>query len=352
MNKAKLRWGIVGPGEIAKTFAAALRKSDTGMLTAVGTRNPARASLAEDFAGARIVDGYENLLNSTDVDVVYIATPHVNHVEWAIKGLRAGKHVLVEKPVAMTQAGAKRVYEEAKKANRFAGEAFMYRPHPQTRKLMELVRDGAIGTPRIIRSNFGFNAGRILSGHRLFEPSLAGGAILDLGGYPASIVRLLAGAAESLPFLDPELVSGAAHIEGDVDLWSSATLKFSNGIIGELSCSMMAQLDNTLFVFGSAGTIAVRDFWYASGRNGGVGTITLTQADMVSNIEVRDERWLYTFEIDDVARSIHAGNLEFNAPGMSWEDSLGNMGVLDAWRRTAGLHYEIEQDELGNFQEH
>lgn len=349
MTKTKLRWGIIGPGGIAKTFAAAIPKSQTGRLVAIGSRNPDRPGLAEDFAGTRIERGYDKLLACPDVDVVYIATPHVNHVEWAIKSLRAGKHVLVEKPIAMTRAGASRVYDEARKTGRFAGEAFMYRPHPQTHKLIELVRDGAIGTPRIIRSTFGFNAGDVLHGHRLFEPHLAGGAILDLGGYPASIVRLLAGAAERQPFLDPVSVSGAAYIEGGVDLWSSATLKFANGVIGELSCAMLAQQDNMLFVFGSGGTIAVTDFWYASGKTGGVGKITLTQGDKISSVEVKEDRWLYTFEIDDVAHAIDAGRLQFEAPGMSWDDSLGNMGVLDAWRQAVGQHYDFESNELSSF---
>jgi predicted dehydrogenase len=350
MSIAKLRWGIIGPGGIARTFAEALARSETGVLVAIGTRNADKPGLADDFAGADIVQGYDALLAREDLDCVYIATPHSNHVEWAVKSLRAGKHVLVEKPIAMTAAGARRIYEEAQKHRLFAGEAFMYRPHPMTRKVLELLRGGVIGTPRIIRSNFGFDPGRILHGHRLFELDLAGGAILDLGGYPASMVRLLAGATENAPFLDPSTVVGVAHIGGTgVDFWSSALLKFDNGVVGELSCSMQVKQDNTLFVYGSDGIMTVKDFWFATGRTGGTGVIRVIKDDKVTDHDVREDRWLYTFEIEEVAVSIRGNRLEFEAPGMSWNDSIGNMVVLDSWRQSAGMHYPNEQDELSDF---
>ncbi|ODT67044.1 MAG: hypothetical protein ABS75_26080 [Pelagibacterium sp. SCN 63-23] len=351
MSKTTLRWGIIGPGGIAKTFSAALQKSATSTLIAIGSRNPGKASLAENFAGVQVVHGYEALLSRADIDVIYIATPHLNHVEWAVKTLQAGKHVLVEKPIALTAAGARRIYDEARRLNLFAGEAFMYRPHPLTQRLVELVRDGAIGAPRIIRATIGFNAREILPGHRLFDKSLAGGAILDLGGYPASIIRLIAGASEGKPFLDPEEVSGVAHIgETGVDLWASGIVRFAGGILGEMSISMLADQDNALQVFGSAGRIKLVNFWSASGKEGGVGRIELTVGDHISIHEVREDRWLYTFEIDALADAIAAGRLEFDTPGMGWADSLGNMSVLDKWRQSVGLSYfEAEQAEQQAF---
>ncbi|MGV3574911.1 MAG: hypothetical protein ACO1O4_07220 [Devosia sp.] len=113
--------------------------------------------------------------------------------------------------------------------------------------------------------------------------------------------------------------------------------------------SMLAQQDKTLRVYGSTGTLSVKDFWFASRKTGGVGTIDLIQGDKTSQIEVREDRWLYTFEIDDVARSLAAGRLEFEAPGMSWGASLGNMGVFDAWREGAGLTYAVESNERADF---
>ena len=157
---------------------------------------PGKAGLAESFAGARIVDGYAALLKDAEVDAVYIATPHPGHAEWAIKAAEAGKHVLVEKPIGLTAFEADAMIHAARKAGTFLGEAFMYRLHPQTPKLVELVKSGAIGEVRMIKSSFGFAMPRFMPEHRLYANDLAGGGILDVGGYPVSMARLIAGATE------------------------------------------------------------------------------------------------------------------------------------------------------------
>ena len=271
-----IRWGIIGPGTIARTFADGIAHSRTGKLAAIATRNPDKPGLADNFPGARIVNGYEALLKDSEIDAVYISTPHTGHAQWAIKAIRAGKHVLVEKPIALSAYDADVIYHEAKKAGVFAGEAFMYRVHPQTAKIVELVKSGVIGTVRIIRSSFGFNMGGFKPEHRLFANEAAGGGILDVGGYPVSMARLIAGAAEGKPFLEPEKVAGVAHLgQSGVDEWASAVLKFPNGIIAEVSCSIMANQDNTLRIIGSDGRIEVKDFWFASGHKGGVGKIEI-----------------------------------------------------------------------------
>ena len=253
---APIRWGIIGPGTIAKTFADGVAHSRGGKLVAIASRNPDKPGLGDNFPGARIVNGYEALLADKDVDAIYIATPHTGHAEWAIKAIRAGKHVLVEKPIALSAYDAEAIYYEARKAGVFAGEAFMYRVHPQTAKLIELVKSGVIGDIRIIRSSFGFNMGSVRPEHRLFANETAGGGILDVGGYPVSMARLIAGAADGKPFLDPDKVSGVAHLgQTGVDEWASAVLKFPNNIIAEVSCSIMANQDNTLRIIGSEGRI-------------------------------------------------------------------------------------------------
>lgn len=177
-----IRWGIIGPGTIARTFADGIAHSRTGRLEAIATRNPDKPGLAEAFAGARIIHGYDALLADPDIDAVYIATPHTGHAEWAIKAIRAGKNVLVEKPIALSAYDADAIFHEAKKAGVFAGEAYMYRLHPQTAKLLELVKARTVGDIRIIRSSFGFNMGSFRAGHRLFANETAGGGILDVGG--------------------------------------------------------------------------------------------------------------------------------------------------------------------------
>ncbi|MBW9079461.1 oxidoreductase [Agrobacterium pusense] len=339
-----IRWGIIGPGTIARTFADGIAHSRTGRLEAIATRNPDKPGLAEAFAGARIVKGYDALLADPDIDAVYIATPHTGHAEWAIKAIRAGKTVLVEKPIAISAYDADAIFHEAKKAGVFAGEAYMYRLHPQTAKLLELVKARAVGDIRIIRSSFGFNMGSFRADHRLFANETAGGGILDVGGYPVSMVRMIAGAVDGKPFAEPEKVAGAAHLgQSGVDEWASAVLKFPNGIVAEVSCSIMAAQDNVLRIIGSEGRIEVRDFWFAAGHKGGTGRIDIIRGDKVETIELPEDRWLYSFEVDAAGEAIRQGKKEFDAPGMAWADSLGNLRVMDQWRASVGLEYSVEK---------
>ncbi len=338
-----IRWGIIGPGTIAKTFAEGVAHSTTGKLVAIATRNPDRPGLSDGFPGARIVNGYDALLSDAEIDAVYIATPHTGHAEWAIKAIRAGKHVLVEKPIALSAYDADAIFHEAKKAGVFAGEAYMYRLHPQTAKIVELVKSGAIGEVRIIRSSFGFSMGSFRADHRLFANESAGGGILDVGGYPVSMARLIAGAVSGQPFLEPTKVSGVAHLgQSGVDEWASAVLKFPNEIIAEVSCSIMANQDNVLRIIGSEGRIEVQDFWFASGHKGGIGKIDVIKGKDRQTIEVAEDRYLYSFEVDAAGEAIRNQSQEFAYPGMSWADTLGNLRVMDQWRASVGLEYGLE----------
>ncbi|MBB2973270.1 aldo/keto reductase [Mesorhizobium sp. RMAD-H1] len=342
---APIRWGIIGPGTIARTFAEGIAHSRTGRLEAIATRNPEKPGLADGFPGARIIAGYEALLDDPDIDAVYIATPHTGHAEWAIKAARAGKHFLVEKPIGLSSYEAEAIFHEAAKAGVFAGEAFMYRLHPQTAKLIHLVESGVIGEVRLIRSSFGFTMGSVRPEHRLFSNETAGGGILDVGCYPVSMVRLIAGAIEGKAFAEPEKVFGVGHIgTTGVDEWASAVLKFPGGMIAEVSCSIMAKQDNTLRIIGSKGRIEVADFWYAAGQKGGIGKIDIIRPDgVVETIEVHEDGWLYAFEVDAAGQAIRVGRQEFTSPGMTWADSTGNLKVLDKWRASIGLEYSVEK---------
>jgi len=148
-----MRWGILGSGSIAATFAGELAAHDAGRLALVGSRSPDRARDLAWTAGRTAT--YEEVVEAPDVDAVYVALPHPMHAEWTVRAARAGKHVLCEKPLAMNRAEAERVAREADRAGVVVLEAFMYRCHPQTRRLAELVRDGAVGEVRLVRASFG-----------------------------------------------------------------------------------------------------------------------------------------------------------------------------------------------------
>ncbi|AMX96732.1 oxidoreductase [Mesorhizobium sp. M7A.F.Ca.US.014.04.1.1] len=343
-----IRWGILGPGSIAQSFAGGVAASDTGKLVAIGARNPAKPGLAERFPGARILDGYDALLADPDIDAVYISIPHPGHAQWAIKAAEAGKHVLCEKPLALTAFEADAMMHAARKAGTFLGEAFMYRLHPQTKKLVELIRSGVIGEIRMIKSSFGFAMPGFMPQHRLYANDLAGGGILDVGGYPVSMVRLIAGAAVGKPFSEPDKVVGTAHLgQSGVDEWASALLHFPGGIVAEVSCSISLNQDNVLRILGTRGRIEVPDFWFAGGnRDVGLGRIDVIASDGTrQTISVDEKRHVYSFEVDAAGEAIRAGGQEFAWPGMAWAESLGTLRVLDKWRTAAGLEYGIEKAE-------
>ena len=195
-SEQTLRWGIIGPGSIAKAFRGGVANSRHGKLVAIATRDPNRAGLAEEYAGVRIHTGYDAILADPEVDAVYIATPHPGHAQWAIRAAEAGKHVLVEKPFALSAFEADAVFHAHRKAGTFAGEAFMYRLHPMTQRLGELIASGTIGDVRMIQTSFGFQMPGFMPEHRLFANDLAGGGILDVGGYPVSMSRFIAGARQ------------------------------------------------------------------------------------------------------------------------------------------------------------
>src|SRR3569833_1598411 len=126
----KLRWGIIGPGGIAQAFRDGVKNSKTGELVAIASRNPGKAGLGDTFPGARILDGYDALLRDPEVDAIYIATPHPGHAEWAIKAAEAGKHVLVEKPLALRAFEVDAIHNAHRKAGTFVGDAFIFCLHP------------------------------------------------------------------------------------------------------------------------------------------------------------------------------------------------------------------------------
>lgn len=326
----KLKWGIIGTGAIARQFAKGLIESKTGYLAAIGSRSETQAKkFAADFP-AHCHNSYESLLDDPDVGAVYISTPHPMHAEWTVRAAHAGKHILCEKPLTLNHAEALAVVEAAQKNGVFLMEAFMYRCHPQTAKLVELIRSGVIGEVRIIRATFSFAAAYDLKS-RLFDRELGGGGILDVGCYCTSMARLIAGAATGKNFEEPVEISGASHIgtESKVDEYAVATLKFPGDILAQLATGIRLDLENNVRIVGTAGSILVPSPWFCSGDNG-FSKIILFKHGLPEEVVIETDRGIYAIEADHVAEHIAARQ----SPAMPWADSLGNMKTLDAWRAT------------------
>jgi len=348
MRNAELKWGIIGTGSIASAFASGLRESPTGTLVAVGSRRQETAdAFGDEFDVPRRHAGYEDLLADGEVEVVYVSTPHPLHAEWSVRAAEAGKHVLCEKPLALNQGEAAAMIEAARESGVFLMEAFMYRCHPQTQALVDLVRKGAIGEVRMIRAAFGFGGGsRINPDSRIFANALGGGGIMDVGCYPVSAARLIAGAALGKPFAEPLAVAASGHVgETAVDEWAAAVLTFDNGIVAQVSSSVRCSLDNLIEIYGADGRITVPYPWVCDRRSAEGGRILLTAGGKTKELEQRVDRTSFSLETDVVARAVAAGRQEAESPAMAWDDSLGNLAVLDRWRDAVGVVYEAETEQ-------
>ncbi len=346
-TSSSLAWGILGTGAIARTFAKGLAKSRTGRLAAVGSRQLATAEkFAQEYGGITSHGSYEALLADPAVQAVYICTPHPSHAEWCIKAARAQKHILCEKPLTLNHAEAMVVAEAAREHRVFLMEAFMYRCHPQTARLLELIRTGAIGEVGVIEATFSFNAGFNPEG-RLFKNELGGGGILDVGCYTTSIARLVAGVAQGQPFANPTKLTGFAklHPAAGTDLYAVAIAEFPGGILAQLATGVGLNQENGLRVFGSEGSLHLPNPFTPS-REGGSTSIFLHRAGakQPEEIVVQTADYLYALEADAVADALAQGRKE--SPAITVADTLGNMAALDAWRQSAGLVYESEKPEF------
>src|SRR2546423_4543117 len=195
MQGKPINWGILSTGAIAQTFARGLRASQTGKLYAVASRAQAKAdAFAREFGASKAYDNYQTLLDDSNVQAVYVSTPHPFHAEWAVRACEAKKHVLVEKPFALSFAEAMAMTEAAIANDVLLMEAFMYRCHPQTAKLVDLMKSKAIGDVRVIQATFSFHAGFNPDG-RIFKNDLAGGGLIDVCCYPGSMSRPVCRAA-------------------------------------------------------------------------------------------------------------------------------------------------------------
>lgn len=338
----KLNWGVITTGLIARKFATDLLQSRTGRLVAVGARQLADAEkFAQDFGGARPHGSYEALLADPEVQAVYIATPHPLHREWAIKAAEAGKHILCEKPLTLRLTDTLQIIDAAKRHGVFLMEAYMYRFHPQTLKIVELVRSGAMGDLRLIRASFNVMC-NFDPEHRMFKKSLGGGSILDLGCYPITFSRHIAGAVTGKAFVEPVEFHGTGRVHPLVgtDDFATAVVRFPDDVFGELSCGSTMRNDSSAQIFGSKGWIDVPNP-FTPGLLGKDEEIILHRTDGAppERIAIKSpDVGLYAYEADAVAEAIARGDCE--EPLASWADTIGTAKLLDAWLAAVGLKYD------------
>src|SRR5579862_354666 len=247
----ELRLGILSTAAINQAILDGAAASDRVRVVAVASRSAERArAYAAEHAIERWHGAYEELLADRGVDAVYVSLPNSLHVEWSIRALEAGKHVLCEKPLDADPADVERAFDAAERAGLVLMEAFQFRHHPQMAELVRVVESGAIGRLRLIRAFLGFALDD--RNDIRYRRDLDGGAFLDAGCYTVSVSRLLAG--------EPEEVSGT-HVlaETGVDIAFAGTLRFADGVLAQVGASYLVPLRRELEVIGSSGSVRVHD---------------------------------------------------------------------------------------------
>jgi len=330
MNKV-IRWGILGTGKIAKAFAAGLRDTPDAELVAVASRSADSAqSFGAQFGVARCHATYQALADDAQVDVIYIATPHPMHHENAMMCLRGGKAILVEKSFTVNRREALDIITLAREKNLFVMEAMWSRFMPAIVEAKRIVDSGEIGVASHVSADFGF-ASDAGPEHRLFNPELGGGALLDLGIYPLSMSSFFLGAVTSV---QAQATLGATG----VDVQTAFTLQHEGGGMSVCSCTLRARTQSELTISGDKGFVRLHDRFHNTEEisvtlvNGATRTSRTIKLSHVGNG--------YAHEAMEVGRCLRAGLIE--SPAMSHEETLRLMGVMDTIRAQIGLRYSAD----------
>lgn len=324
--ESTLRWGILATGNIARSFAGDLR--DAGItMTAVGSRRAAAAAdFAAEFGIARAHGSYEQLVADPEVDAIYVATPHPMHVEAALLAIDAGKHVLVEKPFTLSQPEARLIAERAEQRGVVAMEAMWTRFLPHMVRVRELIAEGAIGEVRTVIADHTQSLPTDPD-HRLQNPELGGGALLDLGIYPVSFAVDILG-------LPTAVQAHAAMTPTGVDRQTAMIFSYDDGRQAVLHCALDTAGSNRAVVIGTEGAIEIDRVWYTP-----------------TTVRQYDRSWalLETFDEAVATKGMHFQALELErrvagqAPTtLAIDESVAIMGVLDEVRRIIGLRYPGE----------
>jgi predicted dehydrogenase len=324
----QFRWGIIGTGGIARAFATDISLLDDQIVAAVGSRNLQKAeSFVKNIPGAKAYGSYEELMKDSQIDAIYVATPHPSHKENVISALNASKPVLCEKPFAVNVAQAKEMVAAAKANNVALMEAMWARFLPHYSKIREIVSSGVLGQITTIHADHGQ---RLADQNipRLVEPSLAGGALLDLGIYPISFAHMILGVPQSI-------TATAVFTNKGVDAQSSMIFDYSNGAQAVLNTTMIAQTPCTAVIAGLNGFLEVNRTFY----NPTSMRLTLfdgTTIDFPSDYKGHGLRE----QAVEFARVVKSGAKE--SPILAWADTIAIMEIMDTVRSQIGLKYPFE----------
>jgi predicted dehydrogenase len=318
-----VRWGILGTGGIAHTFATDLRLTGSGVVVAVGSRTAATANeFADEYDIPNRHDSYASLVADPDVDVVYVATPHPSHRDNAVLALRAGKPVRVEKPFTMNAAEARDVAAVARETGLFAMEAMWTRFLPHVARIREWLASGVLGDIVTVTADHGQWFAED-PGFRLFAPELGGGALLDLGVYPVSFASMVLGAPSRIAALGDPAFTG-------VDAQTSMLFGYDSGAQAVLTCTLRAKSPTRAAIVGTEARIEIDGDFYAP-----TAMSLITRDGEITRVESDHEGRGLRHQADEVARLLAAGELE--SPLLPLAETISIMATMDAVLDRIGL---------------
>lgn len=314
MANNKVRWGILGTSPISETMARAISASNISELIAIGSRcNKTGKRFADKFSIPKHHQP-DALLHDTDIDAIYLGLPNHLHKEWVIRCARAGKHILCEKPFVLNAQEADAAFAEVEKAGVVCMEALMYRYHPLTLKLQELIQSNILGDIKLINATYSANIAAVAN-------STAGGSIRNLGCYPISLVRLLLNA-------EPIAITALGRIGDKNDNQASAILKFPNNTMAVVSTADDINMYWQFDMYGSNGCLKMLSNPWMPQQNNNKILVHLNAEKTSVEINVQAEKPLYTYQFDTVSNKI------LNQPlvtEITRKDSVGNVNVLEQW---------------------
>ena len=312
-----VRWGFLSTANINDKVLAGARESDRVDVVAVASRDKERAeAYARERGIERAYGTYEELLADPEIEAIYISLPNSMHVEWSIRCLEAGKHVLCEKPLTRRPEEVEQAFDAAERAGRILTEAFMWRHNPQTRRLVELVEGGAIGRLRLVRAVFSFPL-RDSPNVRL-SAELDGGGLMDVGCYCVSGARLLGGEPE-------EVYAQQVHASTGVDEVLTGTMRFAGDVLATIDCGLALPVRDELEAIGEEGSLFLDDPWHCL-----TPVIEHRTDDGVERIELERVN-SYRLELENLSDAIR-GEAE---PLLGREDALGQARTIEALYRAA-----------------
>ena len=337
----QVNWGIIGLGKVAYKFAEAFKKIDNARLLGISSRDHQKLfKFKDDFQIEEkyCFSEYENLLKCEDIDIVYIALPNSLHYNWIIKSIDYKKNILVEKPATVNFSEINKIKDKIKNKKLLFAEGFMYQYHPQTKKVIDLIKEGVIGEIQSMESYFGediltknFFFGfskrkKIDENNRKYNKQLGGGAILDLGCYPSSFSIIIASLKENID-LNNIIYSNASKevLSSGIDLDSYLELNFDNKFISKIGASFTKNLGKHTKIIGKKGEILIENTWHAS-----PGSIKIIN-DKKNKIILESKNNIFSYEIELLSKYVNEGKQKPDYPAMNLNETRLNMNILEKW---------------------